>query len=319
MRGPSILAGLAIALAAQSALAQGADPAAAERLFRDGRKAVIMGNYVSACPMFEESHRLDPAPGTLLNLADCEEKRGQLARAWEHFRQLHDQLPSSDDRRAEAGLRAEAIEPRMPRLRIVVADARATVSRDGVTLGPASLGISLPVDPGHHVIVVMAHGHHERSYEVSLAEAEDKELDVTTGEPVVVTTGEPVVVTPSIVRKPDVLSPRIETSSAGNTQRTAGWVLGGAGVTALATGGALGIVALTKLSAAHQSCIGNICADAAAVGKYQSAQSFALATDVALGVGAVLLGTAIVLLLTSPHASATTLAHFSLTSIGGTW
>lgn len=311
MRGPSILAGLAIALAAQSALAQGADPAAAERLFRDGRRAVIMGNYVSACPMFEESYRLDPAPGTLLNLADCEEKRGQLARAWEHFRQLHDQLPASDDRRAEAGLRAEAIEPRIPRLRIVVADARATVSRDGVTLGPASLGISLPVDPGQHVIVVTARGHHERSYEVSLAETEDKELDVTTGEP--------VVVLPSIVRKPDVLSPRTETSSAGNTQRTAGWVLGGAGVAALAAGGALGIVALTKLSSANQACTGNVCADAAAVDKYQSAQSFALATDVALGAGAILLGTAIILLFTAPHASAATLAHVSLTSIGASW
>ena len=311
MRVPSILCGLAIVLAAQNALAQGADPAAAERLFRDARRAVVMGNYASACPMFEESYRLDPAPGTLLNLGDCEEKRGQLARAWEHFRQLHDQLPSSDNRRAEAGLRAEAIEPRIPRLRIVVADARATVSRDGVTLGPASLGVSLPVDPGHHVIVVTAHGHHERSYEVSLAETEDKELDVTTGEP--------VVVMPSIVRKPDVLSPRIETSSAGNTQRTAGWVLGGAGVAALAAGGGLGIVALTKLSSANQACTGNVCADAAAVNKYQSAQSFALATDVALGAGAILLGTALILLFTAPHAAATTLAHVSLTSIGGSW
>lgn len=309
MRLASLLPLLTIVLAARSALAQG-DPAAAERLFRDARHAMIVGNYVTACPMFEESYRLDPAPGTMLNLGDCEEKRGQLARAWEHFRQVYEQLPPSDDRRAEAGHRADAIEPRVPKLRIVVADARSTVIRDGVTLSPVSLGISLPVDPGPHTIVVSAHGHLERAYEVSLTEAEDKELDVTTGEP--------IVVSPPIPRH-DVVTPRILASPAGTTQRTAGWVLGGAGVTALATGGALGIVALTKLSAAHQSCIGNICADAAAVGKYQSAQSFALATDVALGVGAVLLGTAIVLLLTSPHASATTLAHFSLTSIGGTW
>jgi len=310
MRLPSLLSALVILLAAQSALAQGADLAAAERLFRDARREMIAGNYGTACPMFEESYRLDAAPGTLLNLGDCEEKRGRLARAWEHFRQLYDQLPSSDDRRGEARLRADAIEPRIPKLRIVVADARSTVIRDGVTLSPVSLGISLPVDPGPHTIVVSTNGHHERAYEVSLAEADDRDLEVAPGPPIVVA---------PVVRKPDVVTPQILVNPAGTTQRTAGWVLGGAGVAALATGAALGIVALTKLSSAHQACVGNICADAAAVGKYQSAQSFALATDVALGVGAVLLGTAVILLLTSPHASAATLARFSLTSIGGTW
>ena len=306
MRALPILSFLTVVLAAQSALAEGSD-AAAERLFRNARKALVAGNFDAACPMFEESYRLDPAPGTMLNLADCEEKRGQLARAWQHFKQLYDELPSSDERRAEAKVRADAVERRVPKLRITVAAAGATVVRDGVTLDPASLGIRLPVDPGPHTIVVTATGHHERSYEVSLTEAEDKELDVAPGEPA----ARP---RPPALR-PDAAPPQ----NAGNTQRTAGWVLGGAGVAAIATGGALGIVALTKLSSANQACAGNICADAAAVSKYQSAQSFALATDVTLGVGAILVGTAVILLLTASHASPSTLAHVSLTSIGGTW
>src|SRR5947207_15862051 len=60
----------------------------AEALFREGRDAVKMGEYEIACPKFEESQRLDPANGTLLNLALCEEGWGHLADARRHFRQV---------------------------------------------------------------------------------------------------------------------------------------------------------------------------------------------------------------------------------------
>ena len=50
-----------------TALGEGRDPAAAEALFRAARSAVERGDYRSACPKFEESHRLDPAVGTLFN------------------------------------------------------------------------------------------------------------------------------------------------------------------------------------------------------------------------------------------------------------
>ena len=311
MRARLVFPCLAIVVIARTALAQGGDPAAAERLFQDARSALVAGNYDAACPMFAESYRLDPAPGTMLNLADCEERRGQLARAWQHFRRLYDVLPASDERRAEAKLRADAVEPRIPRLRVVVASAAATVVRDGVTLGPASLGIRLPVDPGKHVIVVTAKGHRERVYEVSLTEGDDKDLSVTTGEPI--EAAEPIDV------RPDAVAPQVPTSPPGNAQWTAGWVVGGAGVGAIVTGGALGIASLVKLSSANQACSGNVCADAAAVSKYQSAQALALATDVTLGVGVILLGTAVVLLLTAPRSAAAVLAHVSLTSIGGSW
>ena len=49
----------------------------AEMLFREGRHAADMGNFALACEKFEASHKVQPAPGTLLNLADCEESRGQ--------------------------------------------------------------------------------------------------------------------------------------------------------------------------------------------------------------------------------------------------
>lgn len=307
MRAKCLLTTLAIVLSASSAFAQHIDPAAAERLFQDARSAVAEGHYDAACPMFAESYRLDPAPGTMLNLGDCEEQQGQLAKAWEHFRQVYDELPSSDERRAEAKARADAVEPRIPKLR-VVATHGANVVRDGVTLGPASLGVSLPVDPGAHTIVVTAQGHQKRSYEVVLGEAEDREIAV-----------EPGALEPRpVAHDKRVVAPAPVTIESANGQRTAGWVLATVGIGTLAAGGVLGVTALTKLSASNQDCVGNVCNDAAAVGRYQSARSFALATDITLGAGAVLVGTAIVLLLTSPHPSKT-LARVSLVMNGGTW
>ena len=72
---------------ATDAWAAGRDPAAAEVLFQEGRDAVQRGNWPLACSKFRESERLDPGVGTLMNLADCEEKIGRLASAWERWRE----------------------------------------------------------------------------------------------------------------------------------------------------------------------------------------------------------------------------------------
>src|SRR5262245_31877335 len=65
---------------------------AAEALFEEGRSALAAGDLDLACARFRESNRLDPAVGTVLNLADCEEKRGKLATAWTLFRRASTEL-----------------------------------------------------------------------------------------------------------------------------------------------------------------------------------------------------------------------------------
>src|SRR5262249_36741107 len=96
------------------------DAAAAEALFHEGRKLLADGNVSAACPKFAESYRLDPAIGSLLNLAMCHEREGRTASAWSEFREAEAQAASLGDtaRRQLAATHAAALEPAMPHVRI---------------------------------------------------------------------------------------------------------------------------------------------------------------------------------------------------------
>ena len=134
--------------------------AAAESLFQDGRKLMEAKNYKEACPKFLASQKLAPALGTLLNLADCYEKAGQLASAWVRFREavaLAQRLGRAD-REATAHDRASKLEPRLIRLKITAQQQNVDVTLDGNALDPAVLGTLLPIDPGKHTIEATAKG-----------------------------------------------------------------------------------------------------------------------------------------------------------------
>lgn len=142
------------------------------------------GDYARACAKFAESQRLDPAAGTLLNLAACERSRNELASSWQHYREALGQLAPGDDRIEEAARRVAELDARAPKLRVrLSADAPpgTTVTRDGVALSGASLGAESPVNPGRHAVVARANGHASRAFEVELGEGERRELVVRPG------------------------------------------------------------------------------------------------------------------------------------------
>src|SRR2546425_547721 len=65
------------------------DKAASDVFFTDAKKLIEEGRFNEACPKFEESQRLDPTPGTLLNLGDCYKGASppRNASAWGAYRQ----------------------------------------------------------------------------------------------------------------------------------------------------------------------------------------------------------------------------------------
>ena len=71
-------------LLARPALADGD----ASRLFAEGRELAKRGDHAAACQAFIESYALEPAVGTLLNLARCDEELGAPARAWVKYREV---------------------------------------------------------------------------------------------------------------------------------------------------------------------------------------------------------------------------------------
>lgn len=145
---------------------------------------MTVGDYQTACASFAESHRLDAATGTVMNLAACEEKLGLLASSWEHWQHALRSLPRSDRRRPFVEERIAALEKDLPKLTIVVKTAtpeRVELERDGVPLGRVSWGISMPVDPGAHEVIVRSPDHRSRTYQVEVSKGEVKTLEVTTG------------------------------------------------------------------------------------------------------------------------------------------
>jgi hypothetical protein len=93
--------------------------------------------------------------------------------------------------------------------------------------------------------------------------------------------------------------------------RTAGWIVGGVGVAALATGTYFGIRALENRNDSNAHCDGSLCADAAGAQAYTDAKGEARVADVGLGVGVIAVAVGSYLLFTardagSPAAAAPT-------------
>jgi len=278
------------------------DPAAAEALFRQGRAASEKQDFKTACAKFRESNRLDPAVGTVFNIADCEEKLGRLATSWTLFQEVVQRLPPADNRRAIAEQRAAKLEPRVPKLSIHLQAAERgeiTVRRDGVSLGSASLDTALPVDPGEHVVVVEAPGTRPAEFRSRVSEGESAVLTVTPGAPLGATEPPPPPPNPELKTPPP--------------NHTAAYVIGAVGIAGLVTGAIAGVLVLDKKSTVNSECVGKQCSQAG-VDAANAGKTLGVITTVGLVTGVVGLGAASYLFVSVP--SPTESAHSSAYLVG---
>ncbi len=277
-----------LALASRSAHAQSAPPgssdaeAKAEALFRDGSQAFDAGHVEEACAEFGESLRLFPTLGTLLNLALCHEKQGKAASAWREF--THAAAWASEaaatDRRDFAHQHAVHLERLLSRVVIACAPETAPVmlELDGTPIdarGP----LPLFLDPGPHVFVAQAP--HRKRYESTMTVPA-----TASAEAIVVRIPALEAEAPEPVPAP----PRPQDPSAPSHpgRRTAGWIVGGAGVAFLGVGTYFGIDALVKLGEVGTPCTGDC--------NVSSAKTSEAVSVVTLGAGAAALATGVWLL-----------------------
>jgi hypothetical protein len=235
------------------------DSATARALFAEGRALMEKDRYEEACPKFEESLRVDPGMGTQFNLAHCWEKLGRTASAWALFLDVAAAArnASQPQREAAARDRAKALEPKLSRLRIEVSKPTGDmkIDRDGQDVGRAAWGTAVPVDPGEHVVEVSAPGKKTwsdkievpaapRTVSLSVPELEDAPLPAP-----------PPSITSAGNNPPPVEADVAPRSSGGsNGQVIAGYVVGGLGVAAVATGVVFGLQSRADNNEAKALC-----------------------------------------------------------------
>lgn len=301
-----------------SAARADAEPAAvAEALFEQARHDMRQGNYAAACPKLVESQRIDPANGTLFNLMLCEEQVGKVASAWLHAKELSDRLPLRDDRRPIVEQKLAVLSARLPKLTVRLpqaAPADTKVTLDGVEIGPTSMGIAVPIDPGVHRLVVSAPGYEVRAAEISLRESSEQEF---LGEPgplekqafvPVAPAAEPVQVAP--IALPPNARPNGSAGAAldGHSfeqppPKWVGWTATGVGAAGLVAGAVMGALALNRLSVVHDVCPDKQCRDQSGIDAGNQGRAFVVGSIIGLAVGAVGLGVGVYVLTRSDDKS----------------
>jgi hypothetical protein len=290
--------GIGFALLAESAAVR-ADESDAAAQFNYGRAEMIAGHYTTGCPALESSFQLDPRPGTLFTLAECDLKWGRIASAlsaYEQYLALYDRMsPEQRTKQAEraniASTERETLQASVPRLRVRLSERAPpgiVVQRDDVVLGGPMLGAAIPVDPGEHVVRVRMPDGRVIEQRIALAQGDERE-----------------VVAQLPVADEPAASLRAASPTPPVTPTHRPWTLaaGGVGIASGIVAGITGGLALSKKPTIASECNAlGMCASQQGVDAGNTARTFANAETAALAVAGAGVVAAIVLWLTESPA-----------------
>jgi len=143
--------------------------------FERGREMLQVGKYAEACEAFDESQRLHPNVDAQFNIALCSEQLGKLATALALHRELAQTL-DTPARRAKSAELAAQLEPRVPRLKILVGQARkrSRGAPPGLAVRVNGAKVTnfddLPIDLGMNRITAIAPGFLDWSGQIGATE-----------------------------------------------------------------------------------------------------------------------------------------------------
>lgn len=321
-----ILASILVTAALVAPIARAQDNSATvEALFNEGKRLKDQGNFSEACPKFLASYNLEKRLGTLLNLADCYERNGQLASAWARFVEAHTAaLRANQDERAKfAADHASALEPKLSKLAVAVSKpvAGLVVKLDGAIVDPGAYRVSLAADAGTHKVEAQAPDKKPWSAEVIVgANGDKKTLEVPELEDL----------PKADAGQADATMPRaapdapVEAKSGGMSARgITGLVIAGVGVVGLGVGAYFGVTALGKKSDSSPFCgqngAGPNDCNAQGVALRSDAMSAGTISTVFIVAGGVATVAGLVVFLTAPSSKAKAAVGFDgrMLTLGG--
>jgi hypothetical protein len=236
-----------------------ADSAKATALFERGREQLKRGETEAACGSFAESFALEPADGTELNLADCEERLGHLAAAWRLFDQTATRSATKGNKaRTAAALdRAAKLLPRLGQVTLQLANTVVPALAITIAGEPveATARIDRKVDPGPVAIHASAPGRVAFERTVTIEAGETANVTIPAlgeesheeAEPAVTPPGlPPPAVTPPVVVPPPLADTRAPMRARRHSRVLLGQIVGGVGVAGMISSGVLGLVARSE-------------------------------------------------------------------------
>ena len=144
----------AAACAAGPLRAHADDAATAQALFDEATDLKSKGQWAAACPKFESSYKLDPALGTLLNLADCHAQSREIAAARAEFLAAADLAAQRKEKAREDFARAQVAELEAQLAQVTLSMAPNAVvdaiAIDGQPIDPRAWSDVAFLAPGMH-------------------------------------------------------------------------------------------------------------------------------------------------------------------------
>lgn len=236
----------------------------ARALFVTGQEAYARGDYPAAIASWEQALALDPRPQLHYNIAQAHGRLGRIEEELASLRRYLDATSSDDPNAASARARLASLEQRIAATGIAITGELqgAQVVVDGQVRGELPMAEAILVRPGSHAVDVLLDGY-EPFHATVVVHAGDQA---------------PLAVVLRRARASEA------TSSGPRHPMRAPIALYASGGAALAAGATFGVLALTT---ANGSVRGSADAD--------RSHTFAIVSDVAIGVGAGLAVTGLVL------------------------
>jgi hypothetical protein len=274
-------------LPAMASAATPEEAARADSLFKEGLRLFDGGQTAKACAKFDESYKVDPALGTLQNLALCHEKEGRVVVAYAELSELltRAQAAGKPQRADVAREHLAALDTKVTRL-VLSVPAGAEITAVEIDGTARDWRAPIPVDPGHHVITAHSSGRPDArvEYDASAGGAQNVALAFA-----------PSIVAPT--PPPSAPPPPAPPPESGPSKPLV-FTLAGAGAVGIVVGSIFGILTFTQKSSGDSQCSGQYCT-AAGLSSENDAHTSSTVSTIAFGIGLAALAVDAVVLLTS--------------------